>query len=102
MTAWCAGALVAALLAASPALAAADAAGAQAALVRAEAAATVAAGLHDQWTPTVAALAAARAAAAKGDDAAAIRLADDAHRLATLSIQQAGAQQKLWPAAVVR
>ncbi|MBW4091514.1 MAG: hypothetical protein HIU82_10445 [Proteobacteria bacterium] len=72
------------------------------AIGRAEAAAHEAAALHDQWTPTVATLRAARAAAAKGDNAAAIRLADQARHLANLSIRQVHAQRKLWHDAVVR
>jgi hypothetical protein len=73
---------------------------AAAAITRAEAAAKEAAALHDQWTPTIAALHAARAAAARGDTAAALRFADRAELLAGLSIRQAREQQHLWRNAV--
>lgn len=106
MKTWIAGGMIAVLLAfvpaGTPALAAADKAGAAAALSRADAAAKVATSLDDQWAPTAAALKAAHAAQKKGDNAGAIKLADRAYRLATLSIRQAREQQKLWPNAVVR
>ncbi len=92
---------------ASSALAAVPAAAAvqpdaAAAIARAEAAAQEAAALRDQWTPTIAALHAAHAAAAKGDTAAARRFADRATLLAGLSIRQAREQAQLWRSAVPR
>lgn len=90
-------------LAAHPAMAASgDNSAAKAAIAAAAAQMKIAAGLGDQWTPTVARFKAARAAEAKGDFAAAETAARQAEALAKASIVQARGQQKLWPQAVAR
>ena len=60
-----------------------------------------AAALNDQWTPTIAAFKAAKAAEQKGDFPAAETQAKQARMFAELSIKQATAQKKLWRNEVV-
>jgi predicted nucleic acid-binding Zn-ribbon protein len=61
-----------------------------------------AAALHNRWTTTEAALAAAKTAAAAGDFAAAIAAAKDAEALAKASIFQATSEKERWKDAEIR
>ena len=61
-----------------------------------------AAALNDQWTSTIAAFRAAKAAARKGDFAEASAQAKRARGLADVSIEQAIEQKKLWHDEAVR
>lgn len=60
-----------------------------------------AAALGDQWTATITAFKAAKAAEQKGDFSAAETQAKQARKLAELSIRQATVQKKLWRNEVV-
>jgi uncharacterized protein HemY len=95
-------ALTASAFAAQTKAPAAGKASAKAALSQAESAARQAATMNDQWTPTAAALKAARAAFKTGDYAKAQRLAAQAAKFAGLSVEQARQQKKLWRSEVVR
>ena len=94
-------ALTASAFAAQTSAPAASKASAKAALAHVEGAAKQAAAMHDQWTPTAAALKAAHAAFKTDDYAKAQTLAKRAFKFATLSVEQAKQQKKLWRNEVV-
>ncbi|WP_028133872.1 hypothetical protein [Bradyrhizobium japonicum] len=74
----------------------------KAAYTAAEAASKEAAGLRNQWTVTVAMLAAARKAADGGDFDRAIAAAKEAEALAKASIFQATSEKEAWKAMEIR
>jgi hypothetical protein len=74
----------------------------KAAYATAEAAAKEAAGLRNQWTVTVTALAAARKAADGGDFDRATAAANEAEALAKASIFQATSEKDAWKAMEIR
>jgi hypothetical protein len=74
----------------------------KAAYAKAEAASKQAAAMKTQWSPTVAALAAARKAGDAGKYDEAIGLARHAEELANASIAQAKEQAADWSQAVIR
>ena len=88
-------ALLAALFAASPASAASEA-DYKTAYAAAEAANKEAGSLRNQWTPTAAALAAAKKAGDAGDFDKALEAAKEAEALAKASIFQAKSEKALW------
>ncbi len=90
------------LAVAMPRALATDADGFAATYAAAQTAERQAGALHHQWTTTEADLKAAQAAAARHDNAAAIRLAQEAAALARLSIAQAQDQDAHWRDAVVQ
>jgi len=92
------------LLAMSPAPAAhaATEADYKAAYAVAEAAAKEAAGLRNQWTVTMTALAAAKKAADGGDFDRATTAANEAEALAKASIFQAHSEKEAWKAMEIR
>ena len=97
--------LVLAMLAAlcfAPTAYAASEADYKAAFAAAEAASKEAAGLRNQWTVTVSALAAARKAADGGDFDRAIAAAKEAEALARASIVQATSEKDAWKAMEIR
>ena len=73
-----------------------------AAYAAAEAAENDAAALHNRWTTTEAALAAAKKAAAAGDFDAATAAAREAETLARASVFQATSEQERWKDAQIR
>lgn len=96
-------AIIATVLAASaPAAFAANQSDFQIAYTAAQQAEQQAAALRDRWTPTEAALKAAKHAAEAGKYDEATALAHEAEALAKLSIQQAQSQETAWRDAVVR
>jgi hypothetical protein len=74
----------------------------KAAYAAAEAAAKEAAGLRNQWTVTVANLAAAKKAAEGGDFDRATAAAKEAEALAKASIFQANSEKEAWKAMEIR
>ncbi|WP_407186141.1 hypothetical protein [Bradyrhizobium centrosematis] len=74
----------------------------KAAYTAAEAASKEAAGLRNQWTVTVSALAAAKKAADGGDFDRAIAAAKEAEALARASIFQARSEKEAWKAMEIR
>ncbi|WP_128928435.1 hypothetical protein [Bradyrhizobium guangxiense] len=74
----------------------------KAAYTAAEAASKQAAGLRNQWTVTVSALAAAKKAADGGDFDRAIAAAKEAEALAKASIFQATSEKEAWKAMEIR
>jgi hypothetical protein len=81
---------------------AADEAAYKAAYASAEAATKEAAGLRNQWTTTVATLAAAKKAAEAGDFDRAVAAAQEAEALAKASIVQAVSEKEAWKAMEIR
>jgi hypothetical protein len=74
----------------------------KAAYAAAESAAKEAAGLRNQWTTTVATLAAAKKAADGGDFDRAVAAAKEAEALAKASIVQANSEKEAWTAMEIR
>ena len=74
----------------------------KAAYVAAEVASKEAAGMRNQWTVTVAALAAAKKAADGGDFDRATAAAKEAEALAKASIYQATSEKEAWKAMEIR
>ena len=74
----------------------------KAAYAAAEAASKEAAGMRNQWTVTVAALAAAKKAADGGDFDRAVAAAKEAEALAKASIFQASSEKEAWKAMEIR
>lgn len=74
----------------------------KAAYTAAEAASKEAAGLRNQWTVTVSALAAAKKAADGGDFDRAVAAAREAEALAKASIFQATSEKEAWKAMEIR
>lgn len=93
--------LLVASFALSPARAATEA-DYKAAYATADAAAKEAAGLRNQWTVTVTALAAAKKAADGGDFDRAAAAANEAEALARASIFQAHSEKEAWKAMEIR
>ena len=83
---------------AASALAGASEADFKAAYAAAEAANKQAASLRNQWTPTAAALAAAKKAAEAGDFDTAVASSQEAEALAKASIYQARSEKDAWKA----
>jgi hypothetical protein len=90
------------LTAATPSALAATEADYKAAFAAAEASIKQAAGLRNQWTTTVAALAAAKQAGDKGDFDRAVASANEADALAKASIYQATSEREAWKAMEIR
>ncbi|WP_407120596.1 hypothetical protein [Bradyrhizobium sp. STM 3561] len=86
----------------APSARAADEADYKAAYAAAEAASKEAAGLRNQWTVTVSALAAAKKAADGGDFDRAVAAAKEAEALAQASIFQAKTEKEAWKAMEIR
>lgn len=74
----------------------------KAAYAAAEAASKEAAGMRNQWTVTVSALAAARKAADGGDFDRAVAASKEAEALAKASIFQATSEKEAWKAMEIR
>jgi hypothetical protein len=74
----------------------------KAAYAAAEAASKEAAGMRNQWTTTVATLAAARKAGDGGDFDGAVAAAKDAEALAKASVFQATSEKDAWKAMEIR
>lgn len=85
-----------------PSARAANEADYKAAYAAAEAASKEAAGMRNQWTVTVAALAAAKKAADGGDFDRAIAASKEAEALAKASIFQATSEKEAWKAMEIR
>jgi len=86
----------------APAARAANEADYKAAYATAEAASKEAAGMRNQWTVTVSALAAARKAADGGDFDRAVAASKEAEALAKASIFQAISEKEAWKAMEIR
>lgn len=86
----------------APVARAANEADYKAAYAAAEAASKEAAGMRNQWTVTVAALAAAKKAADGGDFDRAIAASKEAEALAKASIFQATSEKEAWKAMEIR
>ncbi|MHB0771097.1 hypothetical protein [Bradyrhizobium sp. 5.13L] len=86
----------------APAARAANEADFKAAYAAAEAAAKEAAGMRNQWTVTVSALATARRAADGGDFDRAVAASKEAEALAKASIVQATSEKEAWKAMEIR
>jgi hypothetical protein len=86
----------------APAARAANEADSKAAYATAEAASKEAAGMRNQWTVTVSALAAARKAADGGDFDRAVAASKEAEALAKASIFQATSEKEAWKAMEIR
>ncbi|WP_027549849.1 hypothetical protein [Bradyrhizobium sp. Cp5.3] len=95
-------ALLLAVIFALPPARAATEADYKAAYAAAEAASKEAAGLRNQWTTTVATLAAAKKAADGGDFDRAIAAAKEAEALAKASIFQATSEKEAWKTMEIR
>ncbi|MBR0843657.1 hypothetical protein JQ607_25970 [Bradyrhizobium liaoningense] len=95
-------ALLFASIVALPSAHAATEADYKAAYAAAEAASKEAAGMRNQWTVTVSALAAAKKAADGGDFDRAIAAAKEAEALAKASIFQANSEKEAWKAMEIR
>jgi hypothetical protein len=74
----------------------------KAAYAAAEAAANEAAGLRNQWTPTISTLAAAKKSGDGGDFDRAVAAAKEAEALAKASIFQATSEKEAWKAMEIR
>jgi hypothetical protein len=83
-------------------LAASSEADYKAAYAAAEAANKEAGALHDQWTTTATALAAAKTAAAAGNFDEAVAQSKDAEALAKASVFQATSEKEAWKALEIR
>jgi hypothetical protein len=90
------------LLALAPCAFAASEADYRTAYAAADAASKEAAGLRNQWTTTVATLAAAKKAADSGDFDRAVAAAKEAEALAKASIFQATSEKEAWKALEIR
>jgi hypothetical protein len=90
------------LFALAPCALAASEADYKTAYAAAEAAAKEATGLRNQWTTTVATLAAAKKAADGGDFDRAVAAAKEAEALAKASIVQATSEKEAWKAMEIR
>lgn len=86
----------------TPSARAANEADYKAAYAAAEAASKEAAGMRNQWTVTVSALAAARKAADGGDFDRAVSASKEAEALAKASIFQATSEKEAWKAMEIR
>ncbi|HEV2157820.1 hypothetical protein [Bradyrhizobium sp.] len=86
----------------APAARAASEADYKAAYAAAEAASKEAAGMRNQWTVTVSALAAAKKAADGGDFDRAVAASREAEALAKASIFQATSEKEAWKAMEIR
>ena len=86
----------------APAARAANEADYKAAYATAEAASKEAAGMRNQWTTTVATLAAARKAGEGGDFDRAVAAAKEAEALAKASVFQATSEKEAWKAMEIR
>lgn len=86
----------------APSARAANEADYKAAYAAAEAASKEAAGMRNQWTVTVSALAAAKKAADGGDFDRAVAAAREAEALAKASIFQATSEKEAWKAMEIR
>jgi len=94
--------VLASVIGALPALAASSEADFKAAYAAAEAAQKQAGELRDQWSVTVAALAAAKKAADAGDFDKAVAASKEAEALAKASVFQATSEKDLWKELEIR